>query len=473
MKKSLIIVSGEMGQHFLERLLLTDSSNNRFHVIYFDTSITIESFKDDFVFHHFDPTSYSKLQPLLQKDFSQVLMLMEDKNDVITTIRNIRSIRTQLRIALVDFWRIQIDDPDVVIIDSKEILSNRLLNYLPEVPIVAENIGLGMGEIMEILVPFGSSYVYRHINTIRQKNWRITAIYRNNSMMMARPDSMIQPNDRLLVVGEPPVLKSVFKAIKRQLGQFPAPYGKNLYLYVDMNNSSTIDVRKLVQKALYLHKKFSHKIYIRISNPKNIDTLNEIKKQDCDDVNVMVDYALGEANTEIILQDVELFRVGLIIVDKDVFAEKICRRILYETQLPVLKLANKSMESLDEAIIPISDNPVVNNALEKLSTAVFDISSQLDLRLTLFDFVFDDEHGDRSIIEHFENLSDIFAKKFHIVQSNHNPIRVLKKRDNFLQCIPFTEDVLPRRWHAFFSTDLQKLFFKLDEYHQIFIPTKV
>ena len=473
MKKSLIIVSGKRGEHFLKRLSLTDSSANQFHVISYDGSIEVETFKDDFVFHFFDPTSYSKLQPLLQKDFAQVLILMDDEKDVMTSIRNIRSIRAQLRIALVDFWGLSIDDPDIVIIDSQDILANRLLNYLPEVPVVAENIGSGMGEIMEILVPFGSSYVYRHINTIRQKNWRITAIYRNNSMMLARPDSMIQPNDRLLVVGEPPVLKSVFKAIKRQLGQFPAPYGKNLYLFIDMNNSSTIDLRKLVQKALYLHKKFSHKIYIRVANPKNIDTISEIKQQDCDDVNVMIDYALTVSNGEIILQDVELFRIGLIIVDKDVFAQKVYRRILFETQLPVLKLADKSMESLDEAIVPISDNPLVNNALEKLSTAVFDISSQLDLRLTLFDFVFEDEHGDRSIIEHFENLSDIFAKKFHIIQSNHNPVRVLKKRDNFLQCIPFTEEILPRRWHAFLSTDLQKLFFKLDEYHQIFIPTKV
>ena len=473
MKKSLIVVSGEIGAHFLRRLSLTDSSANQFHVICYDGSIEPEKFKDDFILHQFDPTSYSKLQPLLQKDFSQVLMIMSDEKDVTTTIKNIRSIRSQLRIALVDFWNLVIDDPNIVIIESKEILSNRLLNHLPEVPVVAENIGMGMGEIMEILVPFGSSYVYRHINTIRQKNWRITAIYRNNSMMIARPDSMIQPNDRLLVVGEPPVLKSVFKAIKRQLGQFPAPYGKNLYLFIDMRETSTINLRKLVQKALYLNQKFSHKIYIRIINPTNIATLNEIKQQDCNDVSVMIDYALEHANADIILQDVELFRVGLVIVDKDIFAQKSYRRVLFELQLPVLKLADKPMETLDEAIVPISDNPVVNSALEKLSTAVFDIGSQLDLRLTLFDFVFEDEHSDRSIIEHFENLSDIFAKKFHIVQSNHNPIRVLKKRDNFLQCIPFTEDVLPRRWHALFSTDLQRLFFKLDEFHQIFIPTKV
>ena len=115
----------------------------------------------------------------------------------------------------------------------------------------------------------------------------------------------------------------------------------------------------------------------------------------------------------------------------------------------------------------------MNLALEKLSTAVFDISSQLDLRLTLFDFIFDEEQSGRSIIEHFENLSDIFAKKFHIIQSSHNPVRALKKRDNFLQCIPFTEEILPRPWRSTFSTDLQKLFYKLDEYHQIFIPTKV
>ena len=473
MKKSLIIVSGEIGQHFLKRLSSTDSSHEQFHVVYHDSSIAPENFKDEFIFHHFDPTSYSKLQPLLQNDFAQVLLFMENKEEMRVTIRNIRAIRTQLRIALVDFWSIDIDDPDVVVIDSREILSNRLLNYLPDVPIIAENIGSGVGEIMEILVPFGSSYVYRHISTIRQKNWRITAIYRNNSMMLAHDDSMIQPNDRLLVVGEPPVLKSVFKAIKRQLGQFPAPYGKNLYLFIDMSNSSTAQARKLVHKALYLHQKFSHKIYIRVINPQSISALDEIKHHDNNDVNVIVDYDFAHNNVDIIAQDAEVFRVGLIIVDSTIFTQKLYRKALYASQLPVLKLSNKPIEGLSEAIVPISDNTDVNSALEKLTTAVFDISSQLDLKLTLFDFLFEDGHEDSSIIEHFENLSDIFAKKFHIIQSNNNPIRMLKKRENFLQCIPFTEEILPRRWHSYFSTDLQKLFYKLDEYHQIFIPTKV
>ena len=44
-----------------------------------------------------------------------------------------------------------------------------MVEKLPNVPVLAQNIGLKQGEIMEIRIPFGSSYAYRYIGSIEQK----------------------------------------------------------------------------------------------------------------------------------------------------------------------------------------------------------------------------------------------------------------------------------------------------------------
>lgn len=468
--KTLVIIGGKIGQNFLERLHASNDTRNPFHIVYYDNNISPLE-RDNYTYYRFDSSSLAKLTPLLNSEIHQILLISDKKLDVKVTIENIRKIRKQLRVVFVNLWELNFDDPNLVSINSLEVLSNRMMGYLPDVPIVAQNIGLGSGEIMEVIVPFGSSYVYRHLSTVRQKNWRIVALYRNNKMILSTKNTMIQPNDRLLIVGEPPVLKSVNHAIKRQLGQFPAPFGKNIYLFIDMRTYSEEEIKTILNQALFLHQKFMHKLFIRIINPRLPKVLEDIKCQCNNEIIVLIDYACT-TTTFTMQPDIETFFIGLILVNSTIFRDKRYRFMMYKTRIPVLKLSKKSIKDMTEAIVPITEEKYVNNDLEKISTSIYDVSSQLGLRMTLFDFI-PQEEEDHSIIEHFENLSAIFSKRFHIVKSKYNPIRSLQKHSNFLQCIPFNEAVLPRKWHFIFSTDSHKLYYKLDAYHQVFIPTKL
>ncbi|KIM10630.1 MAG: hypothetical protein KU37_10080 [Sulfuricurvum sp. PC08-66] len=471
MKKNLVIVSGEIGQQFLSQMFASSDTQNPYDIIYYDEAITLLD-KDNFTYHKFDPTSFSKISMLMKGEYFQALIVMDKRTDIEVTVSNIRAHKNQMRIILIDFWNIAWKDPNIVAIKSKEVLSNRMTNYLPDVPMIAQNVGLGIGEVMEVVVPFGSSYVYRHVSTIHQKNWKIVALYRNNQLIIATPNKMIQPNDRLLLIGEPSVLRSVNRAIKRQLGQFPAPFGKNLYLYLDIRNASSEATLAKISQARFLHQKFNHKLFIRVINPRDFALLEQIKALDNSEIVVVIDYTI-DTSLEKIHADIELFNIGLIIVDGAQFAQKEYRKVLYDLRKPVLKLSAKSIEDLGEAIVSISSHSYVNRDLERISTAIYDVSAQLGLRITLFDFLQEESEQEQVIIEHFENLSAIFSKRFHVVKSDFNPIRSLRKRNNFLQCIPFNMEVLPRRWHSIFSTDMHKLYYKLDEYHQIFIPTKI
>lgn len=466
MKKILLITDGSMGKQFIERVADTYTSDNIYYVVSTD-KLEIENAKPaQFKFYQFDPTSFYKLSNLLKMDFIQVIISLKNSLDVEVSIKNIRSVRKQLRIIALDNWGLKIDDPNIVVINTNELLSSRLLDYLPNVPVIAQNVGLGEGEILEVLVPFGSSFVYRHIGALEQNNWKIVAIYRNQRLILPSPKRMIQPNDLLVLVGEPSVLKTVYRAIKRELGQFPAPFGNNIYLYIDMAVENEKSLPKLIKRAKYIHKNLGDNLFIRVVNASNIEVLAKIKSHRSDDIIVDIDYTKEEYNT-IILNDIKKMNVGLIMISGEMFSLSAMRQCLYDSKIPVLKLSNKPFSKLKESIIILTEN----RDLEKISTTVFDISAQLSFNLGLLEFTQEKTEAKERIVEHYENLALIFSKSIKIISEESNPIRFLKQKENFLHCLPFTEKILDLPLYSLFSTDSEKLYHRLGEYHQLFIPT--
>ena len=468
MKKILILADGKTGQHFVERVADTYTSENIYYVVSMDKLDIANAKPSQFKFYQFDPTSFYKLSNLLKMEFVQVLIALKTSLDVEMSIKNIRSVKAQLRIVTLDSWGLEFDDQNIVVVNTNELLSSRLLDYLPNVPVIAQNVGIGEGEIMEILVPFGSSFVYRHIGALEQNNWKIVAIYRNQRLILPTPKRMIQPNDLLVLVGEPSVLKTVYRAIKRELGQFPAPYGSNLYLYLDMAVEDEAALPKLIKRTKYIHKNLGDKLFIRVVNPSNLELLRKIKSHRNDKVIVEIDYTTKNYK-DIILKDMKLMDIGIVMISSKLFAITELRLCLYKSKVPVLKLSKKPFSKLKESMIVLNSN----RDLEKISTTIFDISSQLSFNLELFDFTQDTTEEKERIVEHYENLSVIFSKSIKIIKEEANPIRYLKQKENFLYCLPFTEKILDLPLYSLFSTDTEKLYHRLGEYHQLFIPTQL
>lgn len=468
MKKILILTDGKTGQHFIERVADTYTSENIYYVVSMD-KLEIENAKpSQFKFYQFDPTSFHKLSNLLKMEFIQVIIALKNSTDVEVSIKNIRAVKHQLRIVLLDRWGMQFDDQNIVVINTNDLLSSRLLDYLPNVPVIAQNVGLGEGEIMEVLVPFGSSFVYRHIGAIQQNNWSIVAIYRNQRLILPSPKRMIQPNDLLVLVGEPAVLKTVYRSIKRELGQFPVPYGNNIYLYIDMAIEDKKNLPKLIKRSKYIHKKLGVDLYIRVVNASDIEILRKIKDHRSENVTIVIDYTTQDYK-DIILNDINEMNVGMVMLSSEMFAVAPLRQTLYECRVPVLKLSKKPFSKLKESVVVLTDN----RDLEKISTTVFDISSQLSFNLELIDFTQEQNEDKTRIVEHFENLSVIFSKSIKLTSEETNPIRFLRQKENFLYCLPFTEKMLDAPLYSFFSTDSEKLYHRLSEYHQLFIPVQL
>ncbi len=467
MRRVLFIADGIVAKDVLENIssmFIAESSD--YIIICKDESILPKTTPENFIFHFFDPTSFTKLQKSFTKDISEVFIVMKDREEIITTYENIRIIKKGIKITILDEFGLNIDDKGVAFINSTKILSGRIVDKLPNVPVVAQNVGLGVGEIMEVAIPFGSSFVYRSISSIQQKNWKIVAIYRSNALLIAKESFVIQPNDSLLIIGDPLVLRNIYKAIKRELGQFPAPFGNNIYLYLDMLNLDVESIYRHIDEAVVLNGKLKNKrLIIRIANPTNTKALDHIKKFEQKNISVNIDY-FKRSFKEIIDNDAKKFGVGIVLVSSTLFSNKKNRKVLFDLGLPILKVGKETLNNIKSSIILLTSK----KEMEKISPVVFDISSQLKLDITLYNFNPDNDDR-RQILEHFENLSKIFTKNIDILSSDdENPIRWIKKREHYLQILPFSGEIIESEKWWFMSTDIDRMHFKLRDQHQLFVP---
>lgn len=472
MKKIVLIGDGIVAKKFLETVLEKYFSNNLYIVVSKDPSFVPLKIPSTFNFQIFDPTSAYKLLNVVNAEISDVFIIMENPKEREVVYEIIKSKHKDIRVVLsayedeITLCSILEDEKSVLIEEAKTI-SGRLLARLPNVPLIPQGFGLEQGEVMEIGVPFGSVFTYRHIGSIQQKNYKIVGIYRHGEFILSNYSIVIQPTDVLLVAGDPKVLENVYRQIKSDIGQFPAPFGKDIYVYVDTVLQSKKAVMRDIYEALYIHKNTkSARLNICVLNPCNFELLKEIKSLDEVDVNVRLEYN-GMSFIEKLQEDAEK-KIGLVVVGKEIFSSRYHRKALFELSTPVLKSSSRRLEDVKQSVVVLNEEMSEG---ENISSIIFDISIQMDLEVMLYDFD-PDKHYQKEIVQDYENLSRIFDKKIKITRTNSkNPILFLKESKNpLLQFLPFEQCITRTRFFWFFSTKVEKISFMLDNNPQIFIP---
>ncbi len=276
LKKIAFILDGIVAKNFLDLVLRHYSNHNFYIVVVKDESLIPRNYPSTFIFHCFDATSSFRLLQVLNDEVSDAFLIIQDAKEqriihkIIQThfkrMRVVLSVKKDGEKALEN--NEENKDEKLILIDEFEVLANKFISRLPNIPSTPREFGLGQGEIMEIDVPFGSIFAYRHIGSIRQKEYRIVGLYRNDAFLLSTKTLVIQPRDILLVAGNPEILNAVYHQVKSNVGQFPAPFGKSIYLYIDMRLQSRKAMMRDVYQALFLHKHLkSYKLYIQVLHP--------------------------------------------------------------------------------------------------------------------------------------------------------------------------------------------------------------
>ncbi|MEJ2488731.1 MAG: hypothetical protein P8Y50_02845 [Sulfurovaceae bacterium] len=159
MKQILIFAEGEIAKHFVSRLNKKRVAQNQYHVVSYKSDMSEPKNNQNITFSKADPTSFSRISALFDEaKYSQVFIILDSAEDVKHTMKNIRTIDERIRIVLVNQWedkRLGRGYNNVTILDVFDLISTHIYDFLPNIPVIAKNVGLGEGEIMEMRIPFG------------------------------------------------------------------------------------------------------------------------------------------------------------------------------------------------------------------------------------------------------------------------------------------------------------------------------
>ena len=471
MKKILIILDGIVAKKLMQRIIEANTGDNSYDVIYMSDLILPVQKPSNFTFYKFDPTSKSKLAMVLDKNIhTEVLIALNSKDEMLNVIKNIREHTKNLQMTVLDYWGMKVNDPLVRIYRGIEVLANGMVEKLPNVPVLAQNIGLRQGEIMEIRIPFGSSYAYRYIGSIEQKEWKIFGLYRNQKMITIKPSLVLKPNDVILVIGKPDVLMQVYNVIGKTQGQFPMPFGRNIYLYLDLYLQNDASVKKAIDEAKYLNQKLKNNLLIvRITRPTTVQIMDYIKEElkHFPSIILLIDYG-NKGFNKITKEDFRKNNIGMIMLTPEMFKNKENIQSVLDLKIPIFKFGKENLKAVKRTVIILNDT----NSYEQISPIVFDISSQLKIKTKIFDLdPVGDKEGKTNLLDHFENLAKIFNEKIEVVTSGQNPIRELKKQKDMLQLLPLKEKMFKKKFlFKFLYTNSDFIAFNSDKYNQLLIP---
>jgi len=471
MKNILILADGSMAKHFIEWVGRKRVADNKYYVVTYTANTIPENMAGNITHIEADPTSFSKLRTIMEDvKYSNIFIVMENKDDARYSLKNIRLVDDKVRVILTNLWdddEIGRDEEEnVTILHNDEIMSAHLYDHLPNVPVVAQNVGLGKGEIMEIHVPFGSTYAFRHVGSILQRKWKIAAIYRDEKQIIPNNATMIRPNDTLLVLGKPIVLDGVYKTINKRIGLFPEPFGQDLYLIIDFRYDQE-NVLLYLKESIYLLDKLEDKsLFVRIIYPNNFALIDEIKTYERENVSIGVCYDEKDIKS-LVEYDIQEHDVGLVINSLKTFEQEDLREILYSLKKVVYLFGDQLLYNIKKCIILMDEK----EKMESISSTAFDVSESLNLELTLADFDPEGEFESRKMtIDHYETISHIFNMDIEIEQKVANPVRELSAMEDILQIAPFEKEFGTSNIMRFISTRVQDFLLTTKRHPKLLVP---
>jgi len=96
----------------------------------------------------------------------------------------------------------------------------------------AHAIGIGKDEILEVEVHPNSRLANKPLGFVKPLNWRIGILYREGNIIIPKGDTVLKPRDRVVILGDPQVLRTVAEILTFNYQKFPLDYGTSLIVFL-------------------------------------------------------------------------------------------------------------------------------------------------------------------------------------------------------------------------------------------------
>ncbi len=462
MNKILIFAGAQESKLLIQKISENYLNLGEFHIIYEDNEIknSIKE-KENLFFYKIDFFAYEAYKDILRKDFTKVIILIKNKREAEFVLKKVKHYKYP--ILFTKFW-IEFEKSEIKnleIIDVPEITTNKIIDFLPNVPLYARDIGLGIGEILEVEVPPHSPFTYKSPSIFKKYGISVAAIYRNEELKQVENTKLILPNDKLILIGPPQKLKEIFTQIKSNIGAFPQPYGQNIYLLLDMKNMHKKEIYKLLKTALFLHRRLKNKkLIIKIINPSLNSQIYKLFK--FPNIDISTDFYSTEY-IKTLKEDNEKLNIGLIITNNDYFYEY--KSAFFNLRKPILKVGEESIKKCQNLSVILNDKYIL-----RIAPVIFDLSYQLDVKVTFYNI--DPENSYNELIEHLKTLAKNFNfSKVEFINSKENPVFLLQKKQHTCLIEAFTK-IPPLKIKQILFPKIEDSFILLDKFNQFLIPIK-
>ncbi len=300
---------------------------------------------------------------------------------------------------------------------NKAIATASLLERQIESGIVTPtNVGLGQGEIIEVSVMPTSILAGYPVGKFSSRRWRIVAIFRGDRLILPRPKTVIKPGDRILIVGDPKILKYIAGLIKSGEPQFPLQFGVEEVIFLPEFSRETIQDARF----FYENTKLSKVSFYTCGDPDRIAVkqFEEIKK--------------GEAKVKKLencekefLQEIKEENFGLIVMPDKYkefplfFGIRTLPILAGEETLSPVAIA-RGTTPIEKILVPVSGSFSGIRALE----VGIELSLMLDASLTaIYISPFENDGKAENLREKIARLSTMYKVPIEFKVRYGNPVR--------------------------------------------------
>lgn len=113
-------------------------------------------------------------------------------------------------------------------IDSPSAIGAIIVGRLEPTIRPAVGVGLNQGEIVEVTLLSSSPVIGSPLRSLGARDWLVAAIYRDERLLVPHGETILQSDDRVVLVGAPSVIPGIAEFFRAGRSIFPLPYGRRL-----------------------------------------------------------------------------------------------------------------------------------------------------------------------------------------------------------------------------------------------------
>lgn len=315
----------------------------------------------------------------------------------------------------------------VNVISMSNLAAGQLYHYLQDPRMRVTPLSLGPANIMEVNVADQPSAVGKRAGFLRRRGARLVAIFRKDRLIFPRTETIIKEGDKLIVLGDASIFRTVCGVLECGLPRFPLAYGSGIMVALRETDKREGVVPE-VREAHYLAQNIQIK-HVTLINAEPADKYKEHMDTWPDNIKVSMKSS-DKLMADIIRDESRNGSFGIVVTSQfdrgllKSFVRSDYVKVANDIDLPML--ISRGTIPYETFLVPFNGSAMSELAVE---TAV-DLKKQMGGEITIVvieepEFITGDGSGDwkESILNRINELSHVNKVRFEVVTRKGNPIK--------------------------------------------------